>query len=248
MPDRSPLSGLELGPLDAETDPNFEQYSVDHDLLSELVAGRLVLVTAPKGYGKSALARLAKTRLNDSLLLINQSKGFDVEQLETKSSSEIRRKFSAFLIAFLISHLKSIDKLDKTISETILESKTYNAMKKLFSAVKVKPPFVEVALEDIFPKSKAKNVAELLSEDTCTSLKKSIGKTRIYIVIDDSDSFASTSSDDQQKLFLRELIMAAHDVSHLKLRNSASIIVLLKEEVLNRIRNGFEEFDKVREY
>src|SRR5271166_175451 len=122
MPDPSPLLKLNLGPLDAETDQNFQHYSVGHGLVAELAAAKLVLITAPKGYGKSALARLAGVRLGDSLLLINQSKGFDVEQLATKSSSEIRRKFSAFLIAFLIAHLESCGKLDKALSERILEN------------------------------------------------------------------------------------------------------------------------------
>jgi hypothetical protein len=79
MPSSSPISTLSLGSLDAETDPNFLSYSVDHDLVSTLTAGHLTLITAPKGYGKSALARLAKSRLNESLILINQSKGFVVE-------------------------------------------------------------------------------------------------------------------------------------------------------------------------
>jgi hypothetical protein len=103
-------------------------------------------------------------------------------------------------------------------------------LQKLFGAVKVKPPFVEVALSDIFPKSKAKNVADLLSDETCSSLVQSLGSDKVYFVIDDSDSFASTSSDEQQKLFLRELIMAAHDVSHLKFKGYVYVIVLLKEE------------------
>jgi hypothetical protein len=248
MPDPSPLLKLNLGPLDAETDQNFQHYSVDHDLVAELAAAKLVLITAPKGYGKSALARLARVRLRDSILLINQSKGFDVEQLATKSSSEIRRKFSAFLIAFLIAHLESCGRLDKALSERILENKAFGTMRKVFGAVKIKPPFLEVALDDIFPRSKAKNVAELLSNETCGSLMRSIGNRNVFIVIDDSDSFASTSSDDEQKLFLRELIMAAHDVSHLWLPGKASVTVLLKEEVFKRIRNGFGEFDKIRAY
>ncbi len=248
MPNNSPLLDLDLGSLDAETDQNFLEYSVDHSLVDKLAEAKLVLVTAPKGYGKSALARLAGARLGKSLVVINQARGFDVDQLATKSSSEIRRKFSAYLIGYVIAELQSRGSLNSDIRDRILDSKAFGTMRKLFGAVKVKPPFVEIALEDIFPKTKARNVAELLSEENCASLCNSIGDNKFYIIIDDSDSFASSSSEDEQKLFLRELIMAAHDISHLRLPNKAVVTILLKEEVFRRIRNGFEEFDKARRY
>jgi hypothetical protein len=119
---------------------------------------------------------------------------------------------------------------------------------KVVRSTKISPPFVSVALSDLFPEDKKASVAYLLSSDLLERLADIIGPRPILLLIDDVDSFVTSERSGKRTDVLTQILYAITDLNLRLLRNHVWITAFIKSEIFKEIRKSATELDKARNY
>jgi hypothetical protein len=243
------LSRLDLGELDSASDLHFLEYAVELPILDQIRTKASSIIVGPKGSGKTAIRlQLAATMPSSQTIVVSEADSFDVSDLRTNTPNEIKKKIQAFLIGLVVRHLNSHLEFDTSSLQDFTDTPVYSILAKVARSTKISPPFVSVALSDLFPEDKKSSVAYLLSGDLLGRVADIIGSRPILLLIDDVDSFVTSERSGKRTDVLTQILYAITDLNLRLLRNHVWITAFIKSEIFKEIRKSATELDKARNY
>ncbi len=254
MPDASTrkdidLSRLDMGELDSASDHNFLEYAIELPILTQIRTRASSIIVGPKGSGKTAIRlQLAATTPPSQTIVVSDAESFDVSDLGTNTPNEIKKKIQAFIIGLIVRHLNTSPEYDTSSLKDFSDTPIYSLLKKAAKATKISPPFVSVALSDLFPENKKTSVSYMLSGDLLSRVAKIIGKKQIWVFVDDIDSFVTSEQGSKRADVLTQIVYAITDLNLRLLRDHIWITAFIKSEIFKEIRKSATELDKSRNY
>jgi SpoVK/Ycf46/Vps4 family AAA+-type ATPase len=249
MPD---LSNIYLGPLEANDDDNLTEYFVLFGDFSNVAKKNRFIVVGPKGTGKSAIKKhLYENRAAAGKLTIDldDSLGFSLSQLKTKSPAEIKNKMKGYLIALILNHLsslKDIPEQDKTRFEKLKKGEPL--IEKLLKPLSIKAGFVEYAIKDLFPKQKQSDLLKLIDPAVSETIREVLKKKDFWIIIDDIDTVFTSDDAESSLRFVEGLIYSASDLCIKTFKKRVWILLMLRSEIFEELLRKATELDKEMTY
>jgi hypothetical protein len=246
------LSKPFLGPLDADDDNNLREYFVSFGNFSGLLGKELFVVVGAKGTGKSAIKRhLCEIRKEKQRHTIDlqDTYGFSLSHLKTSSPSEIKNKMKGYFIALILKHLIDSPNLPSEHKEK-LKSLTgeMSLFKKLIKPLKLKTPFAEYAIKDLFPDNRRVNLLTMLDSAVSNAIVEALGEDDLWILVDDIDTVFTSDDEESSLRFIEGLIYSASDLSFRIFKRAVWIVLLLRSEIYEELTRKATELDKETPY
>jgi hypothetical protein len=233
------LTSLSLGPLDADDDENLHEYFVTYDAFEKVKRKESFLIIGGKGTGKSAIKKYLynKRELRKELTIsLDDTYSISLSDLKASSLSEIKNKLKGYLVGIVLKCIldspnipdKSKKKLEEFENEVPL-------IQKLLAGIRVRIPFVEIAIKDLFKPQKKGNLLRVIGKEIIEAIKTVLDDRDIWIVIDDIDSIFTSDDEKRSLKFIEGLIYASSDLTIKIFKKSVFICLLLKSEIYEEL-------------
>ena len=233
------LININLGPLDADHDENLMEYFVDFGSFDDLQTKSKFIVVGSKGTGKSAVRRYLSQhrRINNlPIVEIEDSYSLAISDAPIGSIAQTKNYMLGVLIGLVIQGIFECEHIhgNRKIRLRALEN-DISIIKRLISTTKLKPPYAEIALEELFSKGKKPDLIRLTSEQTISTIARTLSDDDLWILIDDVDSIFTSQNENDSLTLLASLIFASSDINMRLLKSNVFIVLLLRAEIYEKL-------------
>jgi len=243
------LSKFDLGELDASFDQNFLQYAISLPILNVVKSKGKSFIVGPKGSGKTGIRLKIGAELTPKRVInLSEGEGFELKDLGTNNPNSMKKKIEAYIIGRIFEWVCINKKDDADNIESFRKKPFYGFLKKVAESTKLKTPFFEIAIGDLFPEEKKNSVSYLLSSDFTDWIRQSVKDEGLFVLIDDIDMFVSTEQGPERRVVLEQLLYAVFDLNLGIFKRDIWVVAFLKSEIFREIRKVATELDKVRQY
>jgi len=248
---RFDLSTLSLGPFDADDDANISEYFVPFGDFDALLNKSKLIMVGVKGTGKSAVKKYLyalREKGGQFVIEIDDTYGVPLSELNTSSPAEIKNKMKGYLIGIVIRYLLESPIAGDCKGELKKLENRVPFIKKLLKSVKVKPPYFELAVGELFPEDKRSGLLKVIDPSVAQTISNALGDKDLWILIDDIHKIF-TSDDRRLSLrFVEAIIYAASDLSVRMFNKAVYLVLFLRSEIYDELALQAEELDKELQY
>lgn len=248
------LKKISFKPYDADIDKNLIEYFIPYGNFEKLLNGELFIVSGIKGSGKSAIKiYISENRKKNNQLTIcldRSSPSYNIQLSDFKASSsyEIENKIKGYLSGIILQYVLNSPLINGKDKSRLTEFKNeIPLIKRIIESVKLKPPFAEIAIKEIFPKKKKGELLKLINKSFIEEIKKILGNKDIWILFDDVDKVFISDDNSSSLEFIKGLICAVRYFNN-EYQKIVNIVILLRSEIYEELKVKFEELDKIRDF
>jgi hypothetical protein len=246
------LVGLDLGPFDADDDQNLSEYFVSFGEFDALLAKKNLFVVGVKGSGKSAIKRyLLNSRVENQqfVIAIDDTYSVPISELETSSPAEIKNKMKGYITGIVIRYLLESDEVS-TVSKGKLKrfEDSVPLIKTLLKPVKIRPPYFEIAVGELFPEDKRSGLLRVIDPSMSQAILESLAGNDLWILVDDIHRVFTSDNQELSLKFIEGLIYATSDLVVRTFQKQLHMVLFLRAEIYEELNLRASELDKELQY